>query len=214
MRRLTDIAVSAVLLIVASPLLLLIAAAVWIDTGWPVLFRQTRAGLGLRPFTLLKFRSMRLRHDARSFTPGAHSSITRTGAFLRATKLDEIPQLWNVLRGDMSIVGSRPEVFEFVELHRGKFEFLLSVRPGLVDPASIEYFDEGDLLAAQSDPIAAYKHDILPHKLELSAQYLRDRNWATDVRLIAAVMRLCARKLVFQAGMSLNDEAAAPVSRE
>ena len=109
MRRLIDILASASLLVILAPILAVIAIAVAFDSGWPVFFRQTRAGRGLRPFSLVKFRTMRVRHGAGPLTPGGHSAITRIGAFLRATKLDELPQLWNILRGDMSWVGPRPE---------------------------------------------------------------------------------------------------------
>ena len=210
MRRLIDILASASLLVILAPILAVIAIAVAFDSGWPVFFRQTRAGRGLRPFSLVKFRTMRVRHGAGPLTPGGHSAITRIGAFLRATKLDELPQLWNILRGDMSIIGPRPEVFDFVNRHRAAFEKLLTVRPGLVDPASIEYFDEGDLLAKYADPIAAYEQEILPRKLKLSTEYLQQRSFASDVRLIAVVLRLCAGKLLSQS----NNRATAASSQE
>ncbi|MEQ1945601.1 MAG: sugar transferase [Bryobacteraceae bacterium] len=195
MRRLIDICASAVLLVVAAPFLALIAMAVCIDSGAPILFRQTRAGRGLRPFTLLKFRTMRVRPADGPLTPGGHSAITRTGAFLRATKLDELPQIWNILRGEMSIIGPRPEVFDFVDRHRDAFAKLLIVKPGLVDPASIAYFDEGAVLATYDDPVAAYEREILPRKLQLSSEYAAKRNAASDLGLIAAAVKLCTRKL-------------------
>src|SRR5258708_8670680 len=130
---------SLALLVAAAPVLLLIAVAVLMDAGWPVLFHQTRAGSGLRPFTLLKFRTMSTGHRGGVLTPEGHPAVTRTGVFLRATKLDELPQLWNVLRGDMSIIGPRPEVFEFVDRHRAEFAALLAAKPGLADPASVAY---------------------------------------------------------------------------
>jgi len=194
-RRIGDIAVSAAMLIAAAPLFAVIAVAVLIDAGWPVVFRQTRAGRGLRPFTVLKFRTMQTHQSAGPLTPTGHLAVTRTGAFLRATKLDELPQLWNVLRGDMSIIGPRPEVFDFVDGHCEEFATLLRERPGLVDPASIAYFDEGDLLSKYADPIAAYEREILPRKLALSADYQRGRTCVSDLRLIMSAACLCARQL-------------------
>ena len=201
-RRIADVVVSAAGLIAAAPLFPLIALAVLLDSGWPVLFRQVRAGRGLRPFTMLKFRTMRVRHAGGPLTPRGHAGVTRTGAFLRGTKLDEIPQLWNVLRGDMSIVGPRPEVFEFVDRHAGTFQALLRVRPGLVDPASIAYFDEGELLANYRDPAAAYEREILPRKLKLSAEYQRVRTYATDLRLIGIAASMCVRRLTGRARLA------------
>ncbi|MEQ1884902.1 MAG: sugar transferase [Bryobacteraceae bacterium] len=195
-RRAIDILASLVLLVIAAPLLALIALAVWLDSGAPLLFRQTRAGLGVRPFTLLKFRTMRVRPGDGPLAAEGHLAITRSGAFLRATKLDELPQLWNILRGEMSIIGPRPEVFDFVDRHREAFAKLLKVKPGLVDPASIAYFDEGAMLAASDDPAAAYEREILPRKLQLSSEYAAKRSAASDLVLIAAALRLCTRKLL------------------
>jgi lipopolysaccharide/colanic/teichoic acid biosynthesis glycosyltransferase len=204
LRRAFDIVLSAVGLIAAAPLFALIGALVLIDSGWPILFRQTRAGRGLRPFTMLKFRTMRMRRGGGPLTPAGDAAVARTGAFLRATKLDELPQLWNVLSGDMSIIGPRPEVFDFVDRRRVEFQRLLRVRPGLVDPASIAYFDEGELLANYLDPVAGYEREILPRKLELSAEYQRGRNFRSDFRLVRRAAGLCARKLAKRVGLKAS----------
>jgi lipopolysaccharide/colanic/teichoic acid biosynthesis glycosyltransferase len=207
--RIANIVVSAAGLVAGAPLLLLIGIAVLIDAGWPVLFRQTRAGRGMRPFTLLKFRTMRVGHESGPLTPDGQSAITRTGALLRATKLDELPQLWNILRGDMSIIGPRPEVFQFVDRHREEFAELLQEKPGLVDSASVAYFDEGQTLTKLADPVAAYERDILPRKLALSLEYKRRRSLSSDLFLIGTVAGLCARKLASGAALAITPAAAA-----
>lgn len=210
-RRITDIVVSSAGLAGGAPLFLVIGAVVAIEAGFPVFFRQTRAGSGLRPFTVFKFRTMRVGHRGGPLTPGGHSAVTRTGKWLRATKLDELPQLWNVLRGEMSIIGPRPEVFEFVDRHPQEFAEILREKPGLVDPASVAYFDEGELLAKYPDPVAAYELEILPRKLALSAEYGRRRTFVTDLRLIGAVIGLCARNMV--SGSTPGSRAAANSNR-
>jgi lipopolysaccharide/colanic/teichoic acid biosynthesis glycosyltransferase len=195
MRRLFDIGAGIVGLIAASPLMAIIAAAVLVDSGRPVFFRQTRVGRRGVPFTLVKFRSMAVNHTGGPLTPAGDGNVTRTGRLLRAWKLDELPQLWNVLRGHMAMVGPRPELRQFVEQFPAEFRFLLTVRPGLTDPASLAFRNEADILARHADPRAAYVDQILPQKLRLSADYLRRRTWATDVRLIWHTITRGERKL-------------------
>jgi lipopolysaccharide/colanic/teichoic acid biosynthesis glycosyltransferase len=191
-KRLFDVICSALGLGLLAPLLLLIAAWIKLDSPGPALFRQTRVGrLGV-PFTIHKFRTMRV-EDGPAITVGADPRITRSGRMLRASKLDELPQLWDVLRGVMSLVGPRPELPRYVELYPASMrERVLSVRPGVTDPASLAFSREAELLAAASDPEREYREVILPAKLQLSADYALHASLATDLELI---LRTLARVL-------------------
>jgi lipopolysaccharide/colanic/teichoic acid biosynthesis glycosyltransferase len=181
-----DILASLTGLFVLSPLFLAIAAAIRLTSAGPVLFRQTRMGRGLRPFEILKFRTMVV--DAPLLGPpltaGDDPRITAIGKLLWKTKLDELPQLLNVLKGDMSLVGPRPEVPKYVELFPEAFEQVLTIRPGLTDLASIKYRDESALLANASDPEHEYRTRVLPDKLELAQEYVRRSSLGLDVWLI------------------------------
>lgn len=187
-KRLFDLVCSALGLLVLAPLLVL--AAIWIrlDSPGPALFRQTRVGRFGVPFTIHKFRTMRVEPGA-AITVGADPRITRVGHLLRQTKLDELPQLWDVLRGAMSLVGPRPELPRYVELYPVDLrERVLSVRPGITDPASLAFSHEADLLAAATDPEREYREVILPAKLKLSADYAARANLATDLQLVFATL--------------------------
>lgn len=193
MKRLFDIVASAVGLVVLSPALLLSAALVRFTSPGPVLFRQQRVGQGFRPFTIYKFRTMVV--DApkigAAITCGDDPRITPIGLFLRKTKLDELPQLFNVLVGDMSLVGPRPEVPRYVEMFREDFADILAVRPGITDLASITYRNEAELLGRAADPQAEYVHRILPHKISLAKEYRQRSSVLFDffliVRTVAAI---------------------------
>ncbi len=186
-KRLFDLLLSSLGLLVLAPVLLALALAVKLDSRGPVFFRQERVGRFGQPFRIHKFRTMR--HDpvgqGLQITVGQDARITRVGAVLRQTKLDELPQLLDVWLGDMSLVGPRPEVPRYVahypEALRAK---VLSVRPGITDIASIEYRDESAVLARAVDPEHAYIHEVLPHKLALSAAYVDQASVWLDVRLI------------------------------
>jgi lipopolysaccharide/colanic/teichoic acid biosynthesis glycosyltransferase len=186
-KRLFDLLLSSLGLLVLAPVLLALALAVKLDSRGPVFFRQERVGRFGLPFRIHKFRTMR--HDpvgqGLQITVGQDARITRVGAVLRQTKLDELPQLLDVWLGDMSLVGPRPEVPRYVahypEALRAK---VLSVRPGITDIASIEYRDESAVLARAADPEHAYIHEVLPHKLALSAAYVDQASVWLDVRLI------------------------------
>ena len=183
-KRLFDVICSALGLLVLAPLLLL--AAVWIklDSPGPALFRQTRIGRFGVPFTIHKFRTMRVEPGA-AITAGADPRITRSGQVLRQTKLDELPQLWDVLRGAMSLVGPRPELPRYVELYPADMrERVLAVRPGITDPASLAFSHEAELLAAAADPEREYREVVMPAKLKLSADYAASASLATDLQLI------------------------------
>lgn len=173
----------------------LAAIAIWVGlaNGRPVLFTQRRVGRFGRPFFIRKFRSMV--PDApslgRSLTVAGDVRITRTGRFLRCFKLDELPQLWNVLRGEMSLVGPRPEVPEYVDLEDPRWREVLSVRPGMTAPSSLDYFGEEQLLARTRDAERFYRETLLPAKLELNVRYVRTRTFVGDVRVIGKTLLRC-----------------------
>lgn len=195
-KRLFDLVLSSLGLLVLAPVLLLMALAVKLDSAGPVFFRQERVGRYGQPFRIHKFRTMR--HDqggqGLQITVGADSRITRVGGFLRRTKLDELPQLIDVWVGSMSLVGPRPEVPRYVAHYPAAMrEKVLSVRPGITDIASIEYRDESSVLAQATDPEQAYIHEVLPHKLALAASYVDQASVWMDVRLIWRTIMVIAR---------------------
>ena len=185
-KRAMDIVLSACALAVLWPLLLLSALAIWIDDPGPVFYRQVRVGRNGKTFRIFKFRSMVMDADKKglAITVGRDSRITRVGAVLRKTKLDELAQLLNVLFGQMSFVGPRPEVPKYVELYTPYQRQVLLVRPGITDYASIAYRNENDLLAGAPNPETMYIEQIMPDKIELNMKYLREISPLADIRLI------------------------------
>ena len=186
LKRAMDIVLSAGGIAVLSPVLLLIALAIVIDSKGGVFYRQVRVGRNGREFRIFKFRTMVSDADKRGLliTVGADSRITRVGKILRKTKLDELAQLFNVLKGDMSFVGPRPEVPRYVAMYTPAQRNVLLVRPGITDYASVAYRDENDLLAGADDPERVYIEEIMPAKLELNRQYLSQIGVLTDLKLI------------------------------
>lgn len=176
MTRLCDIVFSFFGLLFLSPLFLIVALWIVLDDLGPVFYRQQRVGRHNKDFGLLKFRSMRVGADKMSLiTIGDRDPrVTRAGYYIRKFKLDELPQLWNVLIGDMSLVGPRPEVRRYVDLYTEKQRQVLSVRPGITDYASIEYIDENKLLAQAADPDKTYIEEIMPAKIELNMRYINN----------------------------------------
>lgn len=174
MIRLLDIIFSTLGIIILLPLFMIICLIIKADSKGGCFFIQERIGKGGKPFGILKFRTMRCGADADGLlTIGTHDKrITRVGSFLRKTKIDELPQLWNVLKGEMSIVGPRPEVEKYVLLYTEEQRRVLSVRPGITDYASIEYVNENEILSQASDPDRAYIEKVMPHKIKLSMRYL------------------------------------------
>ena len=174
-KRTFDILVAAASLLLLSPLMVAAALLIKCDSKGPVFFKQERIGRGFRPFLIYKFRTMRqdFNHKVRQITVGADPRITRIGAFLRATKIDELPQLINVLKGDMSFVGPRPEVRQYVQAFQKDYEEILKVRPGITDLASLKYRDEASLLAKAKDPEEEYVTHVLPDKIRLAKDYLQ-----------------------------------------
>lgn len=198
-KRAFDVVVAGVGLVLSAPVQGLVAAAVVADSPGPALFRQTRVGLGGVPFTIYKFRTMEVAPITHESVPPRAASdvtgsddprITRVGRVLRATKLDELPQLVNILRGDMSLVGPRPELPRYVALWDPAVRpLILSVRPGLTDPASVAYRREGEELAAAADPEAHYVGHILPRKVAMYADYARGISLRSDLAVLAATVR-------------------------
>jgi lipopolysaccharide/colanic/teichoic acid biosynthesis glycosyltransferase len=192
-KRLFDILFSAGTLIVLLPLLLAVALWIKLDSPGPVFFRQVRVGRGGRLFNIYKFRSMRV--DAQTHGPqitvGDDARITRSGALIRKYKIDEFPQFVNVLFGDMSLVGPRPEVPRYVGLYPPEVrDLVLSVRPGITDLASIAYRDESELLGRSADPERTYIEKLLPAKLALCERYVRERSFLGDLAIIGRSMRI------------------------
>lgn len=190
-KRLFDIVCAGIGLLLLSPLLLAVAVWVKLDSPGPVMFRQERVGRFGATFRIHKFRTMRV--DATRLGPqitiGDDARITRSGRWLRASKVDELPQLWDVLRGAMSLVGPRPEVPRYVALYPAELrELVLSVRPGITDPASLSFRNESELLARAEDPEREYVEVVMPMKLRLAADYVRNASLGGDIRLILATL--------------------------
>ncbi len=195
LKRAIDLTVSTIVLLLALPFLMAAALAVRFSSPGPILFRQCRVGRDGNVFEILKFRTMRVALDTtNAITIGRDSRITPVGHFLRQSKIDELPQLVNVLRGDMSLVGPRPEVPHFVELYPDDVRRkILSIRPGITDRASIKYRNEAELLARQPDPDGYYRSVILPDKMRLAAQYADRMSVAEDIRVIFDTMKAVFR---------------------
>lgn len=186
MKRVLDLAASFCGLIFLAPLFLLIAAAIKWDTPGPVFFRQERMGKHFHPFWIYKFRTMVPDAELKggALTAGGDPRVTRVGHILRRTKIDELPQLINVLIGEMSLVGPRPEVRRYVDLFRKNYDTILVVRPGITDLASLKYRDESAILARSDNPERDYVQRILPDKLRLAEEYVRRSSLALDLTLI------------------------------
>lgn len=174
MTRLLDILIAGIGLVILLPIMLPVAVAIVIDDRGPIFYGQLRVGRYGQDFRILKFRSMRMGADKMSLiTIGDRDPrVTRVGYYIRKYKLDELPQLWNVLIGDMSLVGPRPEVRKYVDLYTEEQKQVLRVRPGITDYASIEYVDENRLLAASQDPDKTYIEEIMPQKIALNMRYI------------------------------------------
>ena len=186
LKRAFDLAASSFGLLVFSPVLLGIAAAIAWGSPGPIFYRGTRVGLGGKPFRIFKFRTMVVNADkiGGPSTAGGDPRITPIGRFLRAHKLDELPQLLNVFSGDMSIVGPRPEVQQYVDMYTEEERRILTVRPGITDFASLWNSDEGAVLAGAEDPEQAYLELIRPEKLRLQLEYVRRQSFMTDLGIV------------------------------
>jgi lipopolysaccharide/colanic/teichoic acid biosynthesis glycosyltransferase len=190
-KRSLDILLSFFALLFISPLFVLLCILICLESQGGPFFFQKRIGKDFVPFRLIKFRSMRKDRAAqkKQFEPGDKRRVTRLGDLLRKTKLDELPELFNVVFGHMSIVGPRPEVEKYVKGYQEDYQVILKVRPGLSDLASIKYRNEEELLANAEDPERLYVEKILPDKLCLAKEYIRQVSFKTDVEIILATIK-------------------------
>jgi lipopolysaccharide/colanic/teichoic acid biosynthesis glycosyltransferase len=188
-KRGLDIVLAAMLLACVLPVLVVAALLIQLDSGGPVLFRQERMGRNFKRFRLIKLRTMKESTGGLAYTLGADPRITRVGRWLRWFKMDELPQLWNVLRGDMSMVGPRPVVPELAIEFRKFYETLLVARPGLTDPATVKYCREAELLGVVPEPLRYFKSVVTPDKLRISESYLRNANGWRDLCVMAATAK-------------------------
>ncbi len=216
LKRGFDFIAAAVGLLLLSPLLLATAAAVKLTSTGPVFFRQERIGRGGKPFFILKFRSMVADAPTRGgqITFGADPRITAVGRLLRKTKIDELPQLFNVLRGEMSLVGPRPEVRKYVDMFNEDYEEILRVRPGITDLASVKYRDEAAVLGAATDPEKEYVERVLPEKIRLARQYVRRQSLLLDLGIIVGTLcRLVGDAAVGRRGSGMVCSPKRPSAR-
>jgi lipopolysaccharide/colanic/teichoic acid biosynthesis glycosyltransferase len=183
--RLFDLGVTILLLPFALVAGIAIAAIIFVDSPGPIFYRSRRVGRGGAEFDMLKFRKMRRDATGGPLTRLRDDRLTPIGEFLVATKLDELPQLWNVLRGQMSLVGPRPEVREFVTMYAAEYREILSVVPGITGPAQLEYIEERHLLADAHESHRLYAEEILPRKIAVDLQYIRRQSLRNDLRIIA-----------------------------
>jgi lipopolysaccharide/colanic/teichoic acid biosynthesis glycosyltransferase len=185
-KRLFDITFSFIGLFFLAPFFLIIACFIKIESSGPVFFRQVRVGKNNRDFKLWKFRSMHTQAEkSGQLTIGMKDSrITKTGYYLRKYKLDELPQLINVLDGSMSFVGPRPEVRKYVDLYTAEQLRVLEVRPGITDYASLKYFKENELLGASSNPEQTYIQEVMPEKLSINLEYIGNKTMLTDLKIV------------------------------
>ena len=191
MKRLFDILASGLGLVVLSPLFAVLAVWIKADSRGPVFYRQTRVGRDNKDFRLFKFRSMRPDSDKLGLiTVGGHDPrVTRSGYYIRKYKLDELPQLINVFKGDMSLVGPRPEVRRYVDMYTPAQMRVLSVRPGITSLASIRYRNENDILAVADDPDRCYVEKVMPDKLAIDLEYVGRATLWNDIRLIFSTFK-------------------------
>lgn len=190
LRRAFDVGVALLLAPFALAAGVVIALAVLLDSPGPVLYRSLRIGQGGAPFEMLKFRTMRHRAGGPPLTAHDDERQTPLGRFLARARLDELPQLWNVLKGDMRLVGPRPEVEEFVRDQRDSYRHILAVPPGLTGPTQLAFADEGALLAAAADCELLYRSEILPVKVRLDLEYVESSTLAGDLRVVAMTCML------------------------
>lgn len=185
-KRLFDLLVSTVMLVILSPLLLVLALAVKFSSKGPVFYLQERIGKNEKPFRIFKFRTMFLDADKKGLLTvgGRDPRVTPVGYFLRKYKLDELPQLFNVVLGEMSLVGPRPEVKRYVEMYSVEQRKVLEVKPGITDYASIEYSNENELLGKADDPEKMYVEEIMPAKLLLNLRYVHEKSFFVDLKII------------------------------
>lgn len=186
MKRIFDVTASGLGLLLLSPLFLIVSIWIRLDSPGPVFYRQTRVGRYNKDFRLLKFRSMRVGSDKKGLITvgGRDPRVTRSGYWIRKYKLDELPQLINVFKGDMSLVGPRPEVRKYVDLYTPEQLHVLDVRPGITDMASIRYRNENELLEQAADPEQFYRDTVMQDKLRINLEYISDHSFFKDIKII------------------------------
>lgn len=191
LKRLVDIVVSLFFLFLLFPILVLLAILIKLESNGPVFYLQVRVGLNGKDFRIFKFRTMFIGSDKAGLLTvgGRDPRITKVGVFIRKYKLDELPQLINVLNGEMSLVGPRPEVRKYVNMYNDEQLKVLSVKPGITDYASIQYSDENELLAKSVDPEKTYIEEVMPAKLLLNLKYINEISWLTDLKIIGLTVR-------------------------
>ncbi|MES2133262.1 MAG: sugar transferase [Bacteroidota bacterium] len=191
LKRIFDIICSLIGILILSPLFLVVSLAIIINSGFPVFYLQTRVGKNKSDFKLFKFRTMHTNADKKGLLTvgGRDPRITGVGYYLRKYKIDELPQLFNVLIGNMSLVGPRPEVRKYVEMYTAEQLLVLSVKPGITDFASLKFINENELLSASSNPEKTYIEEIMPQKLALNKKYMDKKGFLMDVKIIFATLR-------------------------
>ena len=191
LKRLFDICASLIGLIILIPLLVPIAISIKLDSHGPIFFLQERMGRGFKPFKLIKFRTMvrSAASEGPQVTTGGDARITPMGRLLRKTKIDELPQLINVLTGDMSLVGPRPEVRKYVDMFSDEYNEVLSIKPGITDYAAIEFRDEEAVLSRYDDTEKAYIEVVLPAKIKLYKKYIRQAGFFSDTKILILTLR-------------------------
>jgi lipopolysaccharide/colanic/teichoic acid biosynthesis glycosyltransferase len=187
--RAVEITLALLGLAVNAPVLAIAAILIKMNSQGPVLFRQKRVGQSGKPFTMFKFRTMGVASKGSLVTAANDARVTSVGRFLRKTKIDELPELWNVVKGDMSFVGPRPEVPEFVDLNDPLWKIVLEHRPGITDPVTLRLRNEEHLLAQVVDKERYYREVVQPYKLRGYARFVGDKSWKTDLRIIGRTMR-------------------------
>lgn len=187
-KRLFDLFFASLGLFVLWPLFLIISVLILIKDGFPIFYRQERVGRFGKPFKIWKFRTMKVQNQGPQLTVAGDKRITPLGQVLRKYKLDELPQLINVLVGEMSFVGPRPEVQKYVDLYNEEQKKILKIRPGLTDLASLKYINENDFLAKSDDPEYFYVNEVMPDKLRLNLKYLEENDLILDTKIIFATL--------------------------
>ncbi len=184
MRRVVEILIACIALVALAPVMIAIAVAIAVDDGLPVFYRQIRIGKNGRPFSIYKFRTMRTNNAGAAITASNDRRITRSGAVLRKLKLDELPQLFHVVRGEMSLIGPRPEVPDYVDFRDPVWREVLGSAPGITDLATLAFRNEEEILGGVPDPDSYYRSSILPAKLHLNVRYQRSRTFSSDLKLL------------------------------
>jgi lipopolysaccharide/colanic/teichoic acid biosynthesis glycosyltransferase len=211
-KRAFDIVALIFLAPIAVPLAFFIAIGVFLDSPGPVIFRASRVGMGGRTFEMLKFRTMKVGVGGHAISSSGDHRITPVGRFLRATRLDELPQLWNVIRGQMSIVGPRPELQAFVDMHADDYREILAVPPGLTGPTQLRFAGvEARLLGMQEDPELYYREHLLPDKVALDLDYARSHSLRSDCLVLLETVTL-PLILLLQRHPGADERSARPVA--